>query len=90
MITNRTYNSAYQPNLAGLKLNLRLAGTGFDTDLELKLKAAILQAERFIGEVIARSVFTDVYPFCHHHRLGTPVNSVTSGVVGRLRGHPVR
>jgi len=81
MITNRTYKNGYEPTLAGLKLNLRLAGSGFDTDLELKLKAAILQAEHFIGEVIARSVFTDVYPFCHHHRLRTPVNSVTSVVV---------
>jgi len=46
------------PSLTELKNNLRISGNDLDTDLTVKLLAAIYNAEHFIGRVIALSVFT--------------------------------
>lgn len=82
MIVSRTYAVDFEPSLAGLKANLRLAGSGFDADLAVKLKAAIEAAELFIGTVIARSTFQESFPFCRRIQLREPVLTVTKVVVG--------
>ena len=78
-MTSRTYDNGYQPTLAEFKAHIRLTTSDMDSDLTLKLKAAIRSAEHYIGQIIAKSTFVYSDVFAKTVYLQGPVISV-SGV----------
>lgn len=79
-MTTRTYG-AFQPTLAEFKSHIRLTTSDLDTDLQLKLQAAIRSAEHYIGMVIAQSVFTYTGDYAKTLTLEAPVSGVTGVAV---------
>ena len=75
-MTTRTYG-AFEPTLAEFKSHIRLTTSDMDTDLQLKLQAAIRSAEHYIGQVIAQSVFTYTGDYVKTLTLEAPVIGVT-------------
>lgn len=75
-MTTRTYG-AFEPTLAEFKSHIRLTTSDMDTDLQLKLQAAIRSAEHYIGQVIAQSVFTYTGDYVEALTLEAPVIGVT-------------
>lgn len=75
-MTTRTYGT-YEPTLAEFKSHIRLTTSDLDTDLQLKLQAAIRSAEHYIGMVIAQSVFTYTGDYAKTLTLEAPVSGVT-------------
>jgi len=75
-MTTRTYG-AFEPTLAEFKSHIRLTTSDMDTDLQLKLQAAIRSAEHYIGQVIAQSVFTYTGDYVKTLTLKAPVLGVT-------------
>lgn len=79
-MTTRTYG-AFEPTLAEFKSHIRLTTSDMDTDLQLKLQAAIRSAEHYIGQVIAQSVFTYTGDYVKTLTLEAPVIGVTGAKV---------
>lgn len=75
-MTTHTYG-AFEPTLAEFKSHIRLTTSDMDTDLQLKLQAAIRSAEHYIGQVIAQSVFTYTGDYVKTLILEAPVIGVT-------------
>ena len=69
------------PSLAEFKAHIRLVGSDMDPDLTLKLRAAIMAAEGFVGQILAPSVFTRQCALALSTPLMVPVVSVTSVTV---------
>ncbi len=76
-MTERTYGN-FQPTLAEFKNHIRLTTTDMDSDLDLKLKAAIRSAEHYIGAIIAQSSFVYTGPFAKTIPLEGPVKEISS------------
>ena len=76
-MTTRTYG-AFEPTLAEFKSHIRLTTSDMDTDLQLKLQAAIRSAEHYIGQVIAQSVF----PYTGDYVKTLPLEAPVIGVTG--------
>lgn len=75
-MTTRTYGN-YEPTLEEFKAHIRMTSYDLDTDLRLKLQAAIRSAEHYIGLVIAQSVFTYTGDYAKTLTLEAPVTGVT-------------
>ena len=75
-MTTRTYGN-YEPTLEEFKAHIRMTSYDLDTDLRLKLQAAIRSAEHYIGQVIAQSVFTYTGDYAKTITLEAPVSGVT-------------
>lgn len=75
-MTTRTYGN-YEPTLEEFKAHIRMTSYDLDTDLRLKLQAAIRSAEHYIGLVIAQSVFTYTGDYAKTITLEAPVTGVT-------------
>ena len=75
-MTTRTYGN-YEPTLEEFKAHIRMTSYDLDTDLRLKLQAAIRSAEHYIGQVIAQSVFTYTGDYVKTLTLEAPVIGVT-------------
>ena len=75
-MTTRTYGN-YEPTLEEFKAHIRMTSYDLDTDLRLKLQAAIRSAEHYIGLVIAQSVFTYTGDYAKTLTLEAPVSGVT-------------
>ena len=82
-MTERTWDTGYQPTLSEFKAHVRITMTDAGTDslLELKLKAAIRSAEHYIGQVIAKSAFVLRDQFAKSVTLEGPVIEVSSVAV---------
>lgn len=83
-MTERTWDTGYQPTLSEFKAHVRITMTDASTDamLELKLKAAIRSAEHYIGQVIATSAFVLRDHFAKSVTLEGPVTGISSVTVG--------
>lgn len=77
----RTWIAGYQPTLAEFKAHMRYTQSSMDSELEMKLKAAILAAEHFTGLVIARSSFVMTTSYADTVTLGAPLLRVDSVTV---------
>lgn len=67
-----------QPSLDEFKNHIRVTSDDLDMDLVPKLRAAIESSEKFIGQVIAPSVFTQKEKFSYTIRLRSPLIEVES------------
>lgn len=75
----RVYNGALTVTLDELKVHLRMTTSEFDSDLDVKLHAAINSSENFIRRILTTSTFTLTRLFANIITLDdVPVNSVTS------------
>jgi hypothetical protein len=62
--------------MGALRSHLRITADDLDAELMAKLKAAVENAERFIGRVILKSTLIETFPFSRIVHLSRPLLSV--------------